>query len=273
MAETTQNPPPENETPEERRARLIAEAKARAEAAKAKASEAAEGAATTTATTSPKTPVKKKEEGPAPVDAGNNPFALKLKKVFGDAVLGATEFLNQLSIRVEASRIVDVCLNLRNDAETPFDFLCDLTCVHYPDREKPFEVVYNIYSISKNVRVLLKASVDENESIESVTGIWATANWMEREIYDLFGVRFANHPDLRRILLPPDWEGHPFRKDYNLEFVENDWTKRNLPPIDDVRQEQIIQRRAYGLEMLCVPEEHTMREVMKNGKEVMTKDK
>jgi NADH-quinone oxidoreductase subunit C len=266
--ETTQNPPPENETPEERRARLIAEAKARADSAKAKAAETAEG------TTPPKAPVKKKEEGPTPIDAGDNPLVVRMREAFGDAIVEAKEFLNQLSVRVEPSRIVDVCEALKNDSETPFDYLCDLTCIHYPEREDaPFEVVYNLYSTSKNERVFLKTAIGENESAFSVTGVWPSANWLEREVFDLFGVRFMNHPDLRRILLPPDWEGHPFRKDYMLEFVENDWTKKNLPPMDDVQKEIIAQRRAYGLEMLCVPEEYTMREVIRGGKEVMTKDK
>ena len=262
--ETKKIPSPENETPEERRARMIAEAKARAEAAKAKADAAGE----------PKAPVKKKEEGPKPTDASNHPLVLKIRKAFKDAIIEATEFLDQLSIRVEPLHIVDVCAQLKNDAETPFDYLCDITCVHYPERtEKSFEIVYNLYSISKNVRVRLKTSVDESEGALSVTSIWPAANWPEREVFDLFGIHFKNHPDLRRILLPPDWEGHPLRKDYNLEFVENDWTRKHLPEFTEVQKEQLVQRRAYGLEMLCVPEERNMRELIQGGKEVMTKDK
>ena len=135
------------------------------------------------------------------------------------------------------------------------------------------EVVYNLYSISRNERVRLKVGIAEGASVDSVTGVWPAANWMEREVYDLFGVNFRNHPDLRRILLPPDWEGHPLRKDYPLEFIENAWTKRHLPEMTEVQQEQLEQRRAYGLEILSVPQERMMREILQSGKEVMPKDK
>jgi NADH-quinone oxidoreductase subunit C len=178
-----------------------------------------------------------------------------------------------LSIRIERSRVVEVCNALRADAETPFDYLSDLTCVHWPDnREAPLEVVYQLYSISKNERVRLKVATN-GEGVESVTGIWPAADWPEREVYDLFGVVFHNHPDLRRILLPPDWEGHPLRKDYPLEFIENAWTERHLPEFTDVQREQVEQRRTYGLEILSVPQEREVRELFRADKEVMPKDK
>jgi NADH-quinone oxidoreductase subunit C len=252
-----------------------AEKDAQVEAAKARVVAAKEAAqkAGAAAPGAPKPPVKKKEEGPKPVDASNHPLARKLKEKFGEAVLDASEFLGQLSIRIEPSRIVEVCEALKTDAETPFNYLSDLTCVHYPDKkEAPFEVVYQLYSISKNDRVRLKAAVN-GEGIESVTSVWPAADWPEREVYDLFGVVFRNHPDLRRILLPPDWEGHPLRKDYPLEFVENRWTEEHLPEFTDVQKEQLEQRRAYGLEILSVPQEREVRELFRSGKDVMPKDK
>jgi len=219
----------------------------------------------------PKPPVKKKDEGPKPTDAANHPLVKKLKAQFGDAVGDAVEFIGQLSVNVDAARIVEICDYLKSDRETSFNYLSDLTCVHWPRTPAPFEMVYNLFSIDANERVRLKARI--KESVDSVTGVWPSANWLEREVFDLFGVRFNNHPDLRRLLLPPDWEGYPLRKDYPLEFVENAWTERHLPEMTDVEKEQLQQRRAYGLEILSVPQERLMRQIFIGGKEVMPKDK
>jgi NADH-quinone oxidoreductase subunit C len=220
----------------------------------------------------PKPPVKKKEEGPKPTDASAHHLIKKLKGQFGEAIGEALEFLGQLSVTVTGTRIVEICDFLKRDAETPFDYLSDLTCVHYPDRrDAPFEIVYNLFSISSNERIRLK--VRTSETVDSVTSVWPAANWLEREVFDLFGIRFHNHPDLRRLLLPPDWEGHPLRKDFPLEFVENAWTEKHLPEMSEVQMEQLQQRRAYGLEILSVPEERLMRQIFIGGKEVMPKDK
>jgi len=258
------------------KAAMVEQAKSRVAAVKESLGEktpAAPTAATPAAPGVPKAPVKKKEEGPKPSDASGNKLVQSLRAKFAGAVLEAVEFIGQVSVRVAADRIVEICSFLRDDAEAGFDYLSDLTCAHYPmQASQPLEVVYNLYSISRNERIRLKASLAEGESIDSVTEVWPAANWMEREVYDLFGVTFRNHPDLRRILLPPDWEGHPLRKDYPLEFIENEWTKRHLPEMTDVQREQLDQRRAYGLEILSVPQERMMREILQSGKEVMPKD-
>ena len=270
-----------SEKPEPDQARLAnpsslsadAEKDAQVEAAKARVAAAKEQAQKAAAPGPPKAPVKKKAEGPKPVDAANHPLVKRLRDKFDGAVIEASEFLGQLSIRIEPAHIVEVCDGLKRDDDTPFNYLSDLTCVHYPDRkEAPFEVVYNLYSIPANERVRLKVGVD-GDGVASVTGVWPAADWPEREVYDLFGVRFRDHPDLRRILLPPDWEGHPLRKDYPLEFVENKWTENHLPEFTDVQREQLEQRRAYGLEILSVPQEREVRELFRSGKEVMPKDK
>ena len=248
------------------KASMVEQAKARVAAVKD--SLAADQAA---APGAPKPPVKKKDEGPKPADAANHPLVKKLKAQFGDAVGDAVEFIGQLSVNVDGARIVEICDYLRSDKETGFDYLSDLTCVHWPRTPAPFEMVYNLFSIGSNERVRLKARV--KDSVDSVTGVWPAANWLEREVFDLFGVRFNNHPDLRRLLLPPDWQGYPLRKDYPLEFIENAWTENHLPVMTEVEMEQLQQRRAYGLELLSVPQERLMRQIFIGGKEVMPKDK
>lgn len=247
------------------KASMVEQAKARVAAVKDSlaADQAAPGA--------PKPPVKKKDEGPKPTDAGAHPLVKKLKAEFGDAVGDAVEFIGQLSVNVAGARIVEICEFLKADRETSFNYLSDLTCVHWPRTPAPFEIVYNLFSIESNERVRLK--VRTGASVDSVTGVWPAANWLEREVFDLFGVHFNNHPDLRRLLLPPDWEGFPLRKDYPLEFIENEWTTRHLPEMTDVEMEQLQQRRAYGLEILSVPAERLMRQIFIGGKDVMPKDK
>jgi NADH-quinone oxidoreductase subunit C len=248
------------------KASMVEQAKARVAAVKD--SLAADQAA---APGAPKPPVKKKDEGPKPTDASDHPLVKKLKAQFGDAVGDASEFIGQLSVNVDAAHIVEICDFLKSDGDTGFNYLSDLTCVHWPRTPAPFEIVYNLFSIGANERVRLKART--KDSIDSVTSVWPATNWLEREVFDLFGVRFNNHPDLRRLLLPPDWEGYPLRKDYPLEFVENAWTEQHLPVMTDVEMEQLQQRRAYGLEILSVPQERLMREIFIGGKEVMPKDK
>lgn len=242
------------------------------EAAKSKVAAAKETLAAQPA--APKPPVKKKEEGPKPTDASAHPLVKKLKDKFGESIGEAVEFLRQVSVSVKPDNIVEICEFLKNDQSVPFDYLSDLTCVHFPERGTvPFEVVYNLYSIPANERIRLKARTSASQGIHSVTSVWPSANWLEREVFDLFGVHFTGHPDLRRLLLPPDWEGYPLRKDYPLEFVENAWTEKHLPEMTEVQMEQLEQRRAYGLELLSIPQERLMREIFRGGKEVMTKDK
>ena len=255
--------PPEGADAE--KASMVEQAKARVAAVKESLEQPAGAGA-------PKPPVKKKEEGPKPTDASGHPLVKKLKAQFGEAIGDASEFIGQLSVHVDGQRVVEICNFLKDDSASSFNYLSDLTCVHYPDRRQtPFEIVYNLFSIENNERVRLKAAT--KESIESVTSVWPAANWLEREVFDLFGVTFKNHPDLRRLLLPPDWEGYPLRKDYPLEFIENAWTENHLPVMTEVEAEQLHQRRAYGLEILSVPQERVMRDIFRGGKEVMQKDK
>lgn len=257
------------------KAAMVEQAKSRVAAVKESLGDKAAPSSPAGAATpgAPKAPVKKKEEGPKPVDASDHQLVKKLKAKFDGAVLEASEFLGQVSIRLTSGSVTEICEFLRTDPDARFNYLSDLTCVHFPLRqETPLEVVYQLYSISRNERVRLKVGLSD-ATVDSVTSVWPSANWMEREVYDLFGVTFRNHPDLRRILLPPDWEGHPLLKDYPLEFIENAWTRRHLPEMTDVQREQLEQRRAYGLEILSVPQERMMRDIFQGGKEVMPKDK
>ena len=153
---------------------------------------------------------------PEGVDPEQNIAVQKLRAEMPQAIEEVSSFRDQVTVRVFKDNIVEVCTYLRDTPELEFDFLTDLTAVDYPQRPKRFDVVYHLYSMSRNHRLRVKAAVGENETIQSVTGIWKTADWDERECYDMFGVIFAGHPDLRRILLPEDWEGYPLRKEYPL---------------------------------------------------------
>jgi NADH-quinone oxidoreductase subunit C len=129
------------------------------------------------------------------------------------AVLGSRRQAGQTSIEIAAQKIVAVCRCLKQEQQ--FGRLSGVTAVDWHPSEPRFEIVYLLHSLARNERVRLRCRIPgEPAEIDSVTGVWANANWYEREVFDLFGVRFRNHPDLRRIMLPEDWEGHPLRKDY-----------------------------------------------------------
>ncbi len=134
------------------------------------------------------------------------------------AVTGAKFDRNELSIYVAAPFIREACAVLRDDAELRFNYLCDITCVDWYPNEPRFEVVYHLLSLPTKQRVRLKVKLDGiDPRIESVTSVWPSANFYEREVFDLFGVHFVDHPYLRRIMMPEDWQGHPLRKDYPVE--------------------------------------------------------
>jgi NADH-quinone oxidoreductase subunit C len=134
------------------------------------------------------------------------------------AVEGAKFDRDEISIYVERSCIKEACELLRTDKTCPFNYLSDVTCVDWYPSEPRFEVVYHLLSIPNKERVRLKVRLDGNSpALESITPVWPAANYFEREIFDLFGVRFTGHPYLRRLLMPEDWEGHPLRKDYPVE--------------------------------------------------------
>ncbi len=150
----------------------------------------------------------------------NDLILKKLKERFAESILEMGEFREEPTLIVRKEDIVQICQFLRDDPELDFNFLSDLCGVDWPERKPRFDVVYNLYSISKNHRVRLKVRVEDGESVPSVTSVWSTANWHEREVFDMFGIGFEGHPDLRRILMSEDWEGHPLRKDFPLTKEE-----------------------------------------------------
>lgn len=133
------------------------------------------------------------------------------------AVRQLSHSCGQCALHVEPSRLVDLARFLKEEPPWQFAFLANLSPVDWLNRAPRFEVVYHLRSLAFNYRIALKVDVpDETRSLPTLTGVWRAADWLEREAYDLFGVRFAGHPDLRRIMLPDDWEGHPYRRDYPL---------------------------------------------------------
>jgi NADH-quinone oxidoreductase subunit C len=135
-----------------------------------------------------------------------------------DSVTGAKYDRGEMTITVERTRIREACALLRDDPNCAFNFFSDVTCVDRYPSDPRFEVIYHLLSISKRERVRLKVLLEGSDpALESVTSVWPAADYFEREVFDLFGVRFSGHPYLRRLLMPEDWEGHPLRKDYPVE--------------------------------------------------------
>ena len=149
----------------------------------------------------------------------HHPIARKIRERFPSAYLGATLFRGDLSIHIQKEGVVEICTLLRDDPELDFDYPIHISSVDHLGEKERFEVVYEFFSIKKKHQVRLKARVSEEAcAIDSVTGIWRGANYLEREVYDMMGIRFNHHPDLRRILLPDEYdEGYPLRKNFPVE--------------------------------------------------------
>ncbi len=141
----------------------------------------------------------------------------RLQQRFPASVLSHKEFRGDLTVQIKKQDIVAVCKFLKSDPELMFDMVIDLCGVDMYRPEGRFEVIYNLYSLPNKAYLRLRVHVDEEDPVvESVTGIWSGANWHERETYDMIGVKFSGHPDLRRMYMPEDFEYHPLRKDFPL---------------------------------------------------------
>jgi len=149
----------------------------------------------------------------------------KLKGNYGSGIEPLT-YAGQNYMVVDRSLIPEILQVLRNEEQ--FDYCVDITALHYPQRERQFDVVWVLYCFARNERIRVKTQIADGASLPSSVPIWAGANWLEREVFDMFGIKFDGHPDMKRILLPDGWKGHPLRKDYGILQQDNEWVQINL---------------------------------------------
>lgn len=173
-----------------------------------------------------------------------------VKAKFPGAVVASHSHLGDDTLILDPKSWKAVARFLRDDPRSEMNMLMDLTAVDYPDREPRFEVVAHLYSLNLGHRLRLKARVGDRDGetveIDTLTDLWASANWLERECYDMFGVKFLEHPDLRRILLYPEFEGHPLRKDYPAEKIQPLLQYRDEPGIEKVAPFGIDEGMPFG---------------------------
>jgi NADH-quinone oxidoreductase subunit C len=150
----------------------------------------------------------------------------RLREQFGGALEAVKVWRHETTILLPAGDLVRVCRFLKDSPDLAFDFLSSVTAVDrlaLPEHTPRFEVVYQLCSIPHKRRLRLKIRVEDGMPVPTVTEVWETANWYEREVFDLFGIPFTGHPELTRILMPDDWEGHPLRKDYAVQASPKWW--------------------------------------------------
>jgi NADH-quinone oxidoreductase subunit C len=153
-------------------------------------------------------------------------LARDLKERFGDRIGETSTYLGQNFIVAKPEAAVPILEYLKLEAD--FDYLVDITAVDWPKRPERFDLVYIVYSFPRNERVRIKTHIPDGYKPETAVGVHLTANWLEREVFDMFGIDFAGHPDMRRILMPEDWQGHPLRKDYSILQQDQRWVRENL---------------------------------------------
>jgi NADH-quinone oxidoreductase subunit C len=177
-------------------------------------------------------------------DASAHPWVESIRSALPDAVVSAKEFAKQVTVVVRRERVGEVARHLK-DVED-FRYLVDVTAVDWRDRQPRFDVVYHLYSFSKNDRIRVKCAAGDGEDVPSISEIFLAANWPERETWDMFGIRFAGHPDLRRILTWEGFHGFPLRKDFPLEGVDTgaaiypeEWPEGGGPAADDPNRKAV----------------------------------
>ena len=173
-----------------------------------------------------------------------------IKKNFGAAVLETHSLYGDDTVVVEANAWLAVARFLRDTPAIGMDMLTDFTAVDFPEREPRFEIVAHFYSLGKGHRLRLKTRTGDSEGddaeVDSLCELWASANWMEREVFDMFGVVFKNHPDLRRILMYPEFEGHPLRKDYPADKIQPLIAYRDVPNIEKIAPFSVDEGMSFG---------------------------
>ena len=166
-----------------------------------------------------------KPAGPQP-EPWNSDVVAKFKKQYGSGIREANTYLGQKYLVVDSGIVFAVLSRMCEDEQ--YDYCVDVTAVHWPKREQPFDIIYILYSFQHNERVRIKAQLAEGQHVQSAVNLWPTANWLEREVFDMFGIVFDGHPDLKRILLPDGWKGHPLRKDYDILLQDKEWVQINI---------------------------------------------
>jgi NADH-quinone oxidoreductase subunit C len=144
----------------------------------------------------------------------------RVNEKVSSGVLETSQGIDCAVVTIKKDHLLDFMRFIKNDEVLSFDLIADVTAVDYPGRVPRFDVVYHIFSIKNGHRIRVKVPVDDGEGVESVTCVWRGAEWLEREVYDMFGITFYNHPDLRRILMEEDYKYYPLRKDFPLEGIE-----------------------------------------------------
>ena len=153
----------------------------------------------------------------------------KLKARFGDLILSAQNERDEETLIINREGAYDFFRALRDEPDFQFNFLTDVTAVDWLERKPRYDVVYQLNSLPLAHRIRVKIGVDGPEPwVHSVVGVWGAADWLERECFDMFGIVFEGHPDLKRILLPDEWQGYPLRKDYDILKQDTDWVRENL---------------------------------------------
>jgi NADH-quinone oxidoreductase subunit C len=215
---------PEEQKPEE--AQSPGPAPAQPQPPSAPAAPATPPAAAATPPAAPAKPIAKPAAPPPPPPVWEGDLPSALQDEFGERVAEFIAYQGQPSFVAQTDAAHEVVDSLRKIHE--FDYLVDITAVHWPKREAAFDIIYVLYSFSGNQRIRLKIRVKEGERPRSSVDLYPTANWLEREVYDMFGVEFDGHPDLRRILMPDEWTGFPLRKDRTILDMDNRWVQENL---------------------------------------------